>query len=225
VRCPNSVVCTDVPPRYQAGRSELRCISDDGRTARQIATSCHFVSILSRPRDPPTDHLNVVVGDCCLPAPGNRQPEAGPASDTYKAASSRYLVTLLRPPAWRNLIAASPFQPRLRTNSGSSLYFAFTSSRWNGGLQIRYELRPAGRLRKRQPSSAVGKPGVNPDAPPAPLDGRQKQRVSSRIRRQRPRRGGPANRNTDQDVADLTNPEFPALNRFSNPNLHSHAQM
>jgi hypothetical protein len=39
------------------------------------------------------------------------------------------------------------------------------------------------------------------------------------------RRGGPANRNTDQDVADLTNPEFPALNRFSNSNLHSDAQM
>jgi hypothetical protein len=37
--------------------------------------------------------------------------------------------------------------------------------------------------------------------------------------------GGPANSNTDRDTADLTKPEFPALNRFSNPNLHSHAQM
>jgi hypothetical protein len=39
------------------------------------------------------------------------------------------------------------------------------------------------RQRIEQPSSAVGKPGVKPDAPAAPADGGQKRRVSSRIHR------------------------------------------
>jgi hypothetical protein len=37
-------------------------------------------------------------------------------------------------------------------------------------------------------------------------------------------RGRRRNRNPDQDTADLTNPMLPGLNRFSNPNLHSHAK-
>lgn len=82
--------------------------------------------------DRPTDHLNVAVGvvACQCLVIGNLR--LGPASDTYKAASSRY-------------------------------------SSWSR------------RRAPRQPSSAVGKPGVKPDAPPAPADERQKQRVSSRI--------------------------------------------
>jgi len=75
-----------------------------------------------------------------------------------------------------------------------------------------------------RPSSAVGKPGVKPDAPSALERGRQKQRFPlESADKDQPRR--PANQNTDPDVADLTNPKFPALNRFSNPNLHSCPQM
>ena len=188
-------------PRYRAGRSELRRISDDGRTARQIATSCHFVSILSGPRDRPTDHLNVVVGivACQRLVTGNprlaqrlihiRLHQVGiPAGHAVALPGVAELDRGLTLPAEAvdELGIESVFRIRLRPLERWSSH---PGTGWQGKLAV-YEPMPAEGLRKgqriEQPSSVVGKPDVKPDAPPAPTDGRQKQRFSGRICRQRP---------------------------------------
>src|SRR5258708_17368134 len=70
------------------------------------------------------------------------------------------------------------------------------------------------------PPLPLGKPNVKRNAMPAPTDDAKNADFPAKTTDQG-QRGRSTKMKSRQDVADLTNPELPRLNRFSNHGLHS----
>jgi hypothetical protein len=81
--------------------------------------------------------------------------------------------------------------------------------------------KKAGALSRSPPG---GKPGVKPDPPRALTGGAQIVDFPANPT-MKARQGSPTKPYPDQDTADLTNPEVCGLNRLSNHQLHSRAQI